>query len=297
LEPNSRPAPEWQKRALRVAGFAFGLACFGGAIWVAVREREEFAQALEALRDPPMPAVVAVLASVAVGAFLSAVLFHILMRRFGSVPFWEMQALILASTLANYLPLKPGLVGRVAYHRLRHGIKATDSVRTVVEAVGLSGSVSAMFLLGLAGCRALGINGDWSLLAPSVLGAAAFHPRLRTLAQALFVRQIERALWTLRYWAVFRLVGAPIDLEVAVVLGSASVIATLVPFVSNGLGIREWVIGLLAPWVSHQELNFSQAIVGELVHRVMEIAVMLPLGLVSLAVLVRHNRRHPMPQA
>lgn len=291
MESEAPPTAGRQKRVMRIVGLAFGLACLGGAVWVAVRERDEFGRALEALRDPPPLAVAAVLASVLAGAFLSGLLFHILMKRFGRVPFWEMEALIFASTLANYLPAKPGLIGRVAYHRTHHGIRATDSVRTVIEAVVLSGSVSGMFLVGLAACRSLGIDGHWSLLAPAALGAVGLHPRLRTLSQAVFVRQAELALWTLRYWAVFRLVGAPIELDAAVVLASASVIATLVPFVSNGLGVREWVIGLLAPVVSHDSLNFSQAVVAELVNRVMEIAVMLPLGLVSLGVLTHFRRR------
>jgi uncharacterized membrane protein YbhN (UPF0104 family) len=108
------------------------------------------------------------------------------------------------------------------------------------------------------------------------------------------VRQVELALWTLRYWAVFQLVGAPIDLETAIVLGSVSVIATLLPIVSNGLGIREWVIGILAPMISHEPVSTSQAIVAELVHRVAEITVMTPLGVASILALVRHNRRRAL---
>lgn len=286
-----------RRRLLRVAGLVFGLGCFAGAIWTAMREREEFARALDALRDPPPQAVALVLVSVAIGAVLSAVLFHILMKRFGKVPFWEMQALIAATAFANYLPLKPGFVGRVAYHRLRHDIRAVHTVRTVFEAIALSGTVASLFLLSLVGLRAVGAPGEWALLTPTVLGAAGYVPRLRPLAQALLVRQAELALWTIRYWAVFRLVGAPIDLETAIVLGSVSVIATLLPIVSNGLGIREWVIGILAPLISHEPVSTSQAIVAELVHRVAEIAVMTPLGVASIVVLYRHNRRKALDGA
>jgi uncharacterized membrane protein YbhN (UPF0104 family) len=266
-----------------------------------MREREEFAKALAALRDPPPFAVIAVFGSVAVGASLSGLLFHILMRRFGKVPLWEMQALIAASAFANYLPLKPGFVGRVAYHRLRHGIRAAHTLRTIIEAIALSGTVASLFLLSLLGLRALKsrgldllgqtVEGEWALAVPSILALAAFWPKLRPLAQALLVRQLELALWTLRYWAVFQLVGAPIDLETAIVLGSVSVIATLLPIVSNGLGIREVVIGFLAPLISHEPVSTSQAIVAELVHRAAEIAVMAPIGVTALIVLVRHNRR------
>jgi len=270
-------------------------------------EKEEFGKAIEALRDPPPIAVALVLASVFVGAVLSAVLFHILMRRFGKVPFWEMQALIAASAFANYLPLKPGFVGRVAYHRLRHGIRAAHTLRTILEAIALSGTVASLFLVSLVSLRALAargvtvagheIQGEWALVAPSVLALAMFWPKTRSLSQALLVRQAELALWTLRYWAVFQLVGAPIDLETAIVLASVSVIATLLPVVSNGLGIREWVIGLLAPMISHQPVSTSQAIVAELVHRAAEIAVMAPFGIVSIIVLYRHNRALALARA
>lgn len=295
--------PERRRAALRVVGLLVGVAVLIAAIRFAMAETEGFASAIAALRDPPPAAVALVLASVLVGMALSGTLFHILMRRFGSVPFGEMQALIAASTLANYLPLKPGLLGRVAYHRVRHGIRPADTLRGLVEAIALSGVVASMFLLSLALLRHLGagvgvgvgveIDPAWSLVAPAVFALGAVRPGLRTIVQALLVRQAELALWTLRYWAVFRLVGAPIGLETAIVLGSVSVIATLVPFISNGLGIREWLIGLLAPFVSDQPVTSAQAIVAELVHRAAEIAVVGPVGLVATAWLVRHTRRFP----
>jgi hypothetical protein len=294
LTASSRWASPRTRFWLRVAGLVVGLAFFAAAIYTAMRERDEFAKAIAALRDPPPVAVAMVLGSIAAGAALTATLFHILMRRYGSVPFWEMQALIAATAFANYLPLKPGFVGRVAYHRLRHGIRAAHTVRTIVEAIALSGTVASLFLASLVALRWIGAPGAWALLAPAALAVGLRVPRLCTLTQALLVRQVELALWTLRYWAVFQLVGAPIDLETAIVLGSVSVIATLLPIVSNGLGIREWVIGLLAPMISHEPVSTSQAIVAELVHRVAEITVMTPLGVASIIALVRHNRRRAL---
>ena len=249
--------------------------------------RADFDRALAALRDPPPLATALVLASVAVSVLLSGWLFHELTRRFGAVPFWEMQWLIAAASLANYLPLKPGLLGRVAYLSARHGIRPADSVRTILEAIGLSAASCASFLAGLVALRALGIDGGWALAAPlAVLPALSLKP-VWWLARALAIRQCEIALWTLRYWAVFQLVDAPIGLDTAVVLGSVSVIATLVPFVSNGLGVREWAIGLLAPLIAHDSVSMSQAIVAELVHRVAELAVVTPLGLFGFAMLAR----------
>ncbi len=284
-----------RRRLVKWAGLVAGLEGLAAAVVVALREKDDFAAAMDALRDPPPLAVALVLGAVATGVFLSALLFHILVRRFGRVPFWEMQALIAASAFANYLPLKPGFIGRVAYHRVRHGIRAAHTLRTIVEAIALSGTVASLFLLALVLLRRLGVDGGWALLAPAALASLAAAPRLRPLAAALLVRQAELALWTLRSWASFQLVGAPIDLETAIVLGSIGVLATLVPVVSNGLGIREWVVGLLAPLVSHDQASTGQAIIAELVHRVAELVVVVPLGLVSVGILVRHNRRFPAP--
>lgn len=282
-EPAAPRAPRW----LRIAGLVVGVAFLAAAVFTAYRSRADFDAALASLRDPPPLATALVLASVAVGLFLSGWLFHELTKRFGSVPFWEMQCLIAAASLANYLPLKPGFVGRIAYLSARHGIRATDSVRTIVEAIGISALVCAGFLVALVSLRALGIDGGWALVAPLALAPVALAKPSWWLARALVIRQCEIALWTLRYWAVFRLVGAPIGLDTAVVLAGVSVIATLVPFVSNGLGIREWAVGLLAPLIAHDPVSTSQAIVAELVHRVAELAVITPLGLLAFAMLAR----------
>lgn len=278
-----------QRRALHIAGLVFGVVCLVGAVFMVMREGDEFSAAFEALRDPPVWEVALVLIAIALGLALTAFLFHLLMRRFAVVPFAEMLTLMTASTFANYLPLKPGFLGRVAYHRVRHRIRPTDTVRTILEAIALSGTVATMFLLSLAALRALDLPGEFSLVAPSVLAVAGIVPRARTIALALLVRQAEFALLTFRYWVVFRLIGAPIDLEAAIVLASVNAIATLIPFISSGLGVREWITGLITPLVSPD--TFSQGIIAELVHRVAEITVIAPLGMLSLALLAARVRR------
>lgn len=284
-----------QRKAIRIAGLLFGVGCFVGAIIFAAREREEISAALAALRDPPPFAIVSVLLSVVIGAVLTAALFHILMRRYATIPFAEMLALMTATACANYLPLKPGFVGRVAYHRIRHGIRATHTLRTIVEAIGLSGTVASLFLASLFFLQSIGVPGEFAMMAPSLLAIAGFAQPLRSLALALLVRQAEFVLLTFRYWAVFRLIGAPIDLDAAIVLASVNAIATLIPLVSNGLGIREWLTGLITPWVSPD--TFAEGVIAELVHRVAEVAVITPLGILSMIGLARYVRRHPaVPQ-
>jgi uncharacterized membrane protein YbhN (UPF0104 family) len=286
----STPNAAVRSRWLRLAGFGFGVACLAGAVAAARSAPEQFTQAVDALRDPPPASVALVLASVAVGLALTGCFFALLTRRFARIPMLEMQALIASSTLANYLPLKPGLLGRVAYQSARYGVRPADSIRTVVEAIVMSASVAGAFLLSSVLVGAVGIDGGWSLVLPAAVSAGLAAPRTRLWAQAFLLRQAELALWTLRYWAVFRLVGAPVGLDAAVVLAGASVLATLVPFVSNGLGIREWTIAFIAPALAHGTVSPSQAIVAELVHRAAELAVTVPVGLVALGYLARRAR-------
>ena len=285
-EPEPRRSPLW----LRIAGFAFGLACLLAAISVARDTREQFDAALVSLRAPAPLLVAAVLSAVLVGLFLSGSLFWLLVRRFARVPFGEMQAVISASGLLNYLPFKPGFVGRIAYLRGRHGVRVPDSIRVIVEALALTGISAVISTLTLVALRAAGLDGGWSLLACVLPALLALQPRGRTMLLALAIRQAEFSLWIARYWIVFRLVGAPIGLDTAVVLAAISVISSLIPFISNGLGVREWAVGLLTPLITGDAVGASQAIVAELAHRTLEIAVVAPVGLVGLFACIRSAR-------
>lgn len=286
-------APRWRGR-LRAVGAVVGIALLALAAWTVVADRAQLSAAFAALRDPPPSLVALVLASVAASVLLTGLLFSILMRRFARVGFLEMQSLLAATALLNYLPLKPGFIGRIAWHRARHGVAVRDSLRTLVEAMLLSLAVIAAFLAALAATNALGLAPGLALALPAVAAAGLAFRATRTACEAFLVRQAELALWTLRYWAAFRLIGAPIELDAAIALGGASVLATLVPFVSNGLGIREWTIALLAPIVARHggdSVTAAQGIVAELVLRAAEIAVILPTGLAGLAHLARLRAR------
>jgi hypothetical protein len=55
-----------------------------------------------------------------------------------------------------------------------------------------------------------------------------------------------------------------------------SVIATLVPLVSNGLGLREWAVGLLAPALAFHHVDLG--ITADLVNRAAELLVVVVAG-------------------
>jgi hypothetical protein len=303
---------------MRWVGLAIGMACLAGAIVVATREHAALMAALDALRAARPPAVALLLLGFVVAIPLTAALFLILIRRFARVGFGEMLALISATSLANMLPLKPGLIGRVAWHRVHHGVRATDTLRTVVEAILLSALVAALMLAAVPVLRAVGAPVALALLAPALPAVVGILPRARTFAAALLVRQCEFAVSVGRYAIALELVGAVardtvagsmagsmsasmsgsmgntaagsagVAIETAIVLSCASAVATLVPFVSNGLGLREWTTALILPALDAG--TFAAGVSAELVLRAAELLVTVPAGLVGGAWLARRAR-------
>jgi hypothetical protein len=278
-------------RVLRVLGGAFGVMCLAGAIVVALREKGAMTAAMDSLRAASALEILLLLASVALGIVLTAMLFSMLVRRYANVAFHEMLALIAATSLANMLPLKPGFVARVAWHRTRHGIRAQDSLRTILEAIGLSALVAGAMLGAVVLLRATSMPVGFALLAPALFGIAGITRHFRMFAQAVLVRNAEFALAVLRYQLALALVGAETSLETSIVLACASAVATLIPFVSNGLGVREWVTAWLLPALSGG--TFAAGVAAELVLRVAELAITLPAGLLASAWLVRVARVTP----
>jgi len=67
-----------------------------------------------------------------------------------------------------------------------------------------------------------------------------------------------------------------------------SILISLIPLVSNGLGIREWVVGLLAPVLTTLELSWG--VTAELINRAAELIVITIVGLLGTAWLLRHRR-------
>lgn len=122
--------------------------------------------------------------------------------------------------------------------------------------------------------------------APLLLAACAWRA-IRPWAAALLIRLAEVLVWAVRYYAAFRLLGVTVDPEAALAFACISIVATLVPFVSNGLGIREWAIGLAAPLLSDQTMEIG--LTAELVNRAVEIVVIVAAGSIATPLLARHR--------
>lgn len=268
-------------RFVRWLAMIVALGLFLGALLMVWQQRETVLEAVLAI-DAPAPRLVAMLfAAIVGGLVLSGATFHLLLRRFGNVGWIEMQALIAATGLLNFLPLRPGVVGRVAYHRQVNRIPILHSSRTIVEAAIISLSV-AVYLAASAGMTIwLGAN-LWVVgFAPvPVLLIGALIPTVRLWSVCAILRFCDVALWSVRYHAAFGLLGLGLPHESALAFASISVIATMVPLISNGLGLREWAVGLLAPLLTSYQLTLG--LTAELINRAAELIVIVIVGLVSL---------------
>jgi len=238
-----------------------------------------------------------------------------LMQRVGRVGKGEMAALLGVAAVANYLPGRPGMFARIAYHKRVNDIAIGGSVRSVVWMTVL-GVLALVLLLALAFTMA-----QWrssagatrvalTFLAPALaaLASLALHRKIAPtgdsswqfdlLALALAFRSFEMLTWSARYWVVFTLIGKPIAWEGAVALAAVSNISMAIPIAGNGLGLREWAIGLLAPVLpgalASADGGLASAEVGllaELIHRGVEVLVTASIGLMSAFWLAHEQRR------
>jgi uncharacterized membrane protein YbhN (UPF0104 family) len=271
---------QWFARA-RPIGAVIGLLLLAAAAFVVVRERGSLAEAIEATRTASIGIVALMAGTMLASVLLTGTVFWLLTRRFGPVGAVEMQALMAATALANYLPLRPGLVGRVLFHRQRHGIRPVDSIRTIVEAMALSAFVLLLLVPSMLAVHAAELPPALGVGLPLVVGVTLLlaRERWRGLAPAFLLRFVETLLTALRYDLAFRLTGAAIPWHASVAVACVSMIATMVPFVSNGIGLREWAVGLLAPLLVGATLE--RGLAAELINRLIEVAVIAPCGLIG----------------
>jgi hypothetical protein len=276
---------------------------FIAAIWSISRSGLDVPTILKRIGDSPTHVVVALIFLPLVNLAISASVFWILIRRFGKVTFSEMLMLIGASWLLNYLPLKPGIWGRVAYHRAINGIAVRHSAQVVVESMACSAiaSILAMFwsvlLAKFQDGHALFL---WipPILMPTVLGCGLLlrrrYPYSSALVCALSLRGMDLIIWSLRYWAVLAVVGSPITLAQAAALAAVSQVAMAIPLSGNGLGLREWAVGFLRAslpvWYGSQA-PAVEGLTADVVQRTIEVLLALPIGLFSGIVLLGRWRR------
>ncbi len=298
--------------------------CIGAAAWVLSSDsnRADFSRAVQSARHAPVWLLAAVLALPLANWILTTISFWLLTRPFGRVGLAEMWALMGVSWLANYLPLKPGLVGRLAYHARFNKIPVRDGARALVHAVLLS-AASAGLLVAFA-LAAGHPSAAWSmptivctaLAALGTIAWAAVHSiRLRradsdattpppgvrsSLFAAFGVRILDSSVWVVRYLLVFEVVGSPIPLVQAAAVAAVSQAVASLPIVGSAPGIREWSVGVLSTVLppgaqkvigSGASAALSVGLMADILNRIAEVVLAIPIGLSSAAWLARHVNR------
>ena len=199
-----------------------------------------------------------------------------------------MLAVVAASTLGNYIPMQAGSLGRIAYHKAVNRIDVRASIVAMLQATVLT--FVCVCVLGAGALVAKAASAPWWCVLPVPLLwlPLAIEPGLRTYALVAFVRSIEILVWALHAWAAFRISGWPIEPETAIGVSLVGSAANLVPFMGNGLGVREWAVALAAPILGGYERDAGLA--AELMGRAFDVVVAIPLGLAGVGALVRRAR-------
>jgi hypothetical protein len=309
-------------RLRRVLGFVVPVALLAAA-FVALGSQDDLnlRELVNKARTAPLPVVLTLLLSSVGTIVLTAWVHHLLILRHGRVGFWEMTGVTLSSMLLNYLPMRPGMIGRVGYHRLVNGISLKDNIKVLLWS-NLLVMLASGGLLALCVGAALGLricsNSVWfALLALAPMAGFAllgWHAhRVRPAADpqvyrpilGMAIRWAELHLWAARFWAAFQIVGVELGWGGALALAAAHTIALMIPISGNGLGLSEWFLGygmvamptaLSVAAVSNMEVGLAAGVIA----RGFEVIPIVPLGLLS-GVYVRSRlmdaQRQPRPDA
>jgi len=274
---------------VRWIGLVFGVVLVVAAVATVVTQRDKIATAFAAIRHPDAVDVVVLFGTVFANIVLTGLMFSVLMSRHGRVGLVEMQALIAAAALANYLPLRPGLFGRAAYHKAFNDIALGATVKVTLLALAISAAIAAYLALCLfiAGRVSIPI---WVVVggAVPVLATAAAVPASRRIGVAAMIRYLEVLLLAVRYQTAFALIGSPIDFAAALTISCVALVVTLIPLTGNGLGLREWAVGIAAGLLTPYVLELGLA--ADLVNRAAEMLFVAVAGMGAFAWLAARRR-------
>lgn len=304
------------RAAWRFAGYLLALGLLSTSIWYAVRGQREADWSTLADADPWL--LLGLLAVIAISSVaLPAVQFWLITRPFATtrpLGLSSMQALVASGALLNYSPFRAGLIGRVAYLSYFHGVGYRAAVLThaltlvvfvatcilTISLTAWRGGFDAIWWLScLAGLAALAAAG--APLLRAVIGSripvdARLSGSLLEVTRSLllwFLVQALALLFTaLRWWAVFRIFDREISLPDAWRIAVIHITAVLIG-PANGLGLREWLIGVGGDrgWLGMGlESQLSLGVSASLADRAAEVIVLTILGLIGLAVLRRRSK-------
>ena len=305
------------RKILQGTAYALALGLLAASIWYAVEDQR--AEDWQALLDAEPGMLLALFAAVVVSAVLIPGLqFWLVTRPFVStkpLSVATMQALLAASSLLNYTPVKAGLIGRVGYLKQYHGVGFRAAVLTHIMIGAIFAAAVAVILLATA-LRSVFDPGWWTitgtglailaLLAAFVLRTclprslpvdSRMRDSLGWAGRFLFVcllMQVAALFATaLRWWLVFRMLGRPISIADAFLAAIVHMVSVMLG-PANGLGLREWLIGIAGQqgWISGTlGSDISVGLTAALADRAVEAVVLIICGLLGLWFLRRTIRK------
>jgi hypothetical protein len=310
-----------KRHARRVGGFVIGLALLAGAV-IAVARNADPLETLAPLAHASPLVVVAIVALTGVTALLVSLGFWAVTTRYGRVGAGEMFALISAAWLLNYLPLWPGMFGRLAYHKKVNRISVRDAFKGIVWANvinTINAALLTVFCIALplalpgVGQAAVGVASMLPLLVFAVFAflrravPRAHDPEQWRLHACAAWRYVELLSWAGRYWLVFWLLDQPVTWSCALALACIPTLAKTIPIAPNGVGVRTWAVGftiaalhgLGLPTFAEGAGAYSDpgaaawtvGLTADLVLLAVEILVAVPLGLTSSAYLAKRRKK------
>ena len=274
---------------LKLTATIVGVLMLAGAIVLVVMQHDRIATALEAMSHPSPGMIVLLVATMLASLFITGLQFQLLLARY-QVPAIEMQGLIAGSALLNFLPLKAGLLGRIAYHQVVHAIRPMETARAMILA-RVAGLVAIGLTAGTLFFRDLMEGGDlwaWALIPAAVAGWLTLIRLTRTAGLVLLLKYLDLLLMAVRYRCAFMLMNEPVGFDVCMALASIGMLAGAIPFFTGGLGLREWLVGWLTTMLVALPAALELGLLADLINRAVELIVLLPVG--GLAILLLRPR-------
>lgn len=301
--PAKKPLPLW-RRLVDLAGLGLLIA----AVYLAIRGAD-----WQAIRGAQGKIWAAAIGLVVVLYLINIALFWLATKpveRIKRVSLLDWVAMLPASGLLNYLPMRVGLIGRIAYMKKLYGIGYRANLLVMLALAMASGGV---YLLAGGLTVILGEFSPlwWTLLAAGMVGGAivgwplaiwgielekGIRPRgLPAWITALYALRFADLLCVaLRLLIAAQIVGRPMDFPLALKLAVVCNLAMLVSPVPGGIGIREWLGGLLIQWQGEGQgvVKLEEAAALLLVDRATEVIVTGIGGMAGLAYMRRKMNRN-----
>jgi len=309
--------PQFARKTMQIGGYALAIGLLAASLWYAMQgQRIEDWWVL--LRAKPW-LTAGLFATVTLsGVILPGILFWLVTRPFVSgrpLSMASMQALAAGGGLLNYTPFKAGLIGRITYLKIFHGVGYKAAALTHAVIAGVFGATCLLTILVTVwrgnfdivwwATTLIGLIILAGIAAPIlrilIPTETTVDPRLRGsiggsfayLLPCFAAQLLGLCITAIRWWLVFQILDRPIalaDAWMAAIIHMVSITAGP----ANGIGLREWLIGIggqLGGLSSSLDMDMRASRSAALIDRAVEASVLIVLGLLGLAFL-RFVTRH-----